>query len=59
MIRLLMFGVIAYFTINFTLSNPDAARRLKVGAESAAKAATKYTIQGAHKLNKILSENNP
>ena len=59
MIRLLMFGVLVYFTINFTLSHPDAAKRLKSGAELAAKSAAKYTIEGAHKLNKVLSENNP
>tara|TARA_R100000664_G_scaffold16143_1_gene24852 strand:- start:326 stop:502 length:177 start_codon:yes stop_codon:yes gene_type:complete len=56
MIRLLMFGVVAYFTINFTLSNPDAAKRLKIEAELAAKSAAKYTIEGANKLNKVLNE---
>ena len=51
-----MFGVVAYFTINFTLSNPDAAKRLKIEAELAAKSAAKYTIEGANKLNKVLNE---
>jgi len=57
MIRLLMFGVVAYFTINFTLSNPGAAKSIKLEAESAARSAAKYAAKGVNKLNEVMSEN--
>ena len=57
MFRLLFVAVIVYFSINFTLSNPDAAKRLKLEAEYAAKAAADATAKGANKLQKMMNDN--
>ena len=57
MFRLFFVAVIAYFSINFTLSNPDAAKRLKLEAEYAAKAAIQVTVKGANKLQEIMKDN--
>tara|TARA_R100000322_G_C5279911_1_gene149460 strand:+ start:231 stop:407 length:177 start_codon:yes stop_codon:yes gene_type:complete len=57
MFRLLFVAVIAYFSINFTLSNPDAAKRLKLEAEYAAQAAAKATAKGATKLQEMIKNN--
>ena len=56
MFRLLCVALIAYFSINFTLSNPDAAKRLKLEAEHAAKAAANATVKGANKLQEIMKD---
>ena len=58
MFRLLFVAVIAYFSINFTLSNPQAASLLKKEAEYAAQSLARVTIKGASKLKDFLTENN-
>jgi hypothetical protein len=53
MFRLLFVAVIAYFSINFTLSNPQTASLLKKEAEYAAQSLARVTIKGASKLKEV------
>ena len=57
MFRLLFVVVIAYFSINFALSNPTAAHRLKTDAEQAVRSLARVTIKGAAKLKQLVENN--